>query len=328
VNLLERILGFAQISESPEGGNQRGFQFDEIVNEDANVTNHTLDGTNRQATAQEMEWLKLRLERGARERFAGFGKLTPGIAQVLLSRNDENRPLVENRAQVYARDIAAGNWELNGEPIVISSCGQVNDGQHRCRAVVLAKCPIDTVFVFGVSHESRKTTDQGAAKSAGDYLGMDGIKNANNVASIANLVMQIERRGRPSANAYERPTKTEVRNRCEADTAIADSFEAVRIRYATKVASYSVLGACHYLFAQVDRDAADLFMRQLITGVGLSARDPIYVLREKLTDPYRRLKQQEVMRAIFTAWNHWRKGKSVKTIVHTLRAGEKLPEVK
>lgn len=326
--LFKKIFGRGgQKSKSPAGGSQQGFHL-EAISEEANMGKYILDGSNTQTTKQEIAWLQLRLTRGEREKFAEFGRLTPGLAQLLLARNEENRPLRDGRAEGYAKDIIAGNWELNGESVTISSCGQLNDGQHRCRAVILSAIPIDVLFVFGVTHESRKTTDQGAAKTAGDYLGMDGIKNANNIASIANLLIQIEQHGRYTANMSERPTKTEVRHRCESDADIATSFSEVRKPLATKVASYSVLGTCHYIFAKKSRDSADEFMRRLITGTDMSDRDPIYVAREKLTDPYRRLKTAEKLKCIFMAWNNWRQGKRVKTLTHAMKGGERLPEVK
>lgn len=312
--------------KNPAGGSQQGLVLS--ISEEANMGDFTIDGTDRQIKPHDVAWLQLRLDRGRREKFAEFGLLTPSLAKLLLSINGSNRPIRETRAEQYAKDILAGRWETNGEAVAISSCGNLNEGQHRCTAVIIANKPIEVVFSFGVSYESRLTTNTGAPKTAGDFLGMDGVKNANNLAAIASGVIDYEGFGKLSTTAVSKPTKSEVRERVMCDDGIERSFLAVRKKGAGRIASNSILGMAHYIFSEVDADAADEFFDKLISGAELKQRDPIHVAREKLIDPYKRLNKNEQLKCIFMAWNNWRAGKTVRTLTHTIKKGEKLPEVR
>lgn len=294
--------------------------------------NNTSDCTTGDVTQQQQKaaakWLSARLDRGRRERFAEFGVLTPALASALLGLNAENRTIRETTYQRYAKDIAAGRWELNGEAIVISACGNLNDGQHRCKAVLMCGIPIDALFTFGVSFESRLTTDQGQAKTAGDYLGMDGVKNCNNIASIAKAVLEFEAFQKFTSTAALKPTKAEVRERALIDDSIQASFDAVHQKGGNRLASYTVLGLAHYLFSRRDEYRACEFMDKLIAGTELKRGDPIHVAREKLLDPYKRLTKNEQLKCLIMAWNNWRSGKSVRSLTHSLKKGEKMPEIK
>src|SRR5690606_20866214 len=93
----------------------------------------------------------------------------------------------------YAADMRAGRWTFNGEPLLFSRDGLLNDGQNRLCAVIDANIPQPFGFIFGLSRESRMSVDQGAARGPGDYLGMGGRKNAMNLAAIAKAVLGFER---------------------------------------------------------------------------------------------------------------------------------------
>jgi len=323
---ISRMLsGFLKANKSPDGGNQRGA----FTSEETDMVDFTFNGTDTQILKSDIAWLKLRLDRGRKEKFAEFSKLTPSLARLLLTMNGSNRHMSEYRARSYAKDISEGRWQVNGETLAVSSCGHLNDGQHRCNAVIIADTPIDALFTFGVSYESRLTTDTGAVKGAGDFLGMEGIQNANNLAAIAHLLLIIEKNGKyVSGINYVHITKSEVRERVESDPGVERSFIAVRQKNASKLASLTVLAVCHYLLSKVDSDKADHFMTSLISGAELKDRDPIYVAREKLIDPYKRLNKNEQLKTILSAWNSWRSGRMVRTIVHLMKKGEVLPEIK
>lgn len=289
---------------------------------------YAIDGTEKKILSKDVGWLQLRLDRGERELFSEPGLLTPELATLLLGRNNNNRPLNETRAQLYARDITEGRWEITGASISISRCGNLNDGQTRCRAVQIAQKPIQVFFTFGLSFESRLNEDTGAIKTAGDFLGMEGVASGGKVAAVAKGVLEYEKHGKLTSTASEAPTKSEVRIRASEDEFIAVSAAVHHKSGASKVAGPTVIGLAHYVFAQRDRQAADEFMHRLISGENLAARNPILVAREKLIDPYRRLTKNEQLKCIFMAWNNWRANKTVRSLTHTIKKGEKLPEVR
>ena len=45
--------------------------------------------------------------------------ITPAKAEAMLKRNQNNRHISKNAVQVFAADMKAGLWDLNGESIII-----------------------------------------------------------------------------------------------------------------------------------------------------------------------------------------------------------------
>jgi hypothetical protein len=328
VSFINRIFGrTGQKKKGPAGGSQQGLGMCNHTQVNT-MKQYAIDGTEKKILSKDVGWLQLRLDRGERELFSEPGLLTPELATLLLGRNNNNRPLNETRAQLYARDITEGRWEITGASISISRCGNLNDGQTRCRAVQIAQKPIQVFFTFGLSFESRLNEDTGAIKTAGDFLGMEGVASGGKVAAVAKGVLEYEKHGKLTSTASEAPTKSEVRIRASEDEFIAVSAAVHHKSGASKVAGPTVIGLAHYVFAQRDRQAADEFMHRLISGENLAARNPILVAREKLIDPYRRLTKNEQLKCIFMAWNNWRANKTVRSLTHTIKKGEKLPEVR
>src|SRR5690348_15979222 len=62
--------------------------------------------------------------------------VTPAVAEVLLSMNIGNRPLIKGWVDDLTERIRRGAWKLTGEPIIVAREGILNDGQHRLHAVV------------------------------------------------------------------------------------------------------------------------------------------------------------------------------------------------
>lgn len=285
--------------------------------------------TNGYTRSRAQRWLQSRINEATTSPKVEMAELTPELAKLLLSRNEHNRPIKARYVDVMASDISAGRWALNGETIIISRDGLLNDGQHRCAAVVAANRSIGTMMVFGVERDSRTTVDGGAARNVGDYLQMDKIPNGTNVAATARKIMEIEEYGKLVSNAESRHSKQEVLERSIKDLKIQDSVRFCRKPGFGKLGALSMLATSHYLFKRVDASAADEFMKKLIVGDQLQQYSPVWTAREKLLNPGGRLSQNEKLKAIIMGWNNWRAGKtSIKTVTHTVRKGESLPEIR
>lgn len=264
--------------------------------------------TRRVDRSRMAEWLEERIEAAVHEPSSEAVTLTPVLAELLLDRNPANRPLSQLQVERLASDIKGRRWTFNGEPIIVSRDGCLNDGQHRCAAVVAAGKPIRTMISFGFDRESRMTLDQGVQRTAGHYLGMSGVVDANAVAAIAVMIWQHKEFGTLSTSGRLRPTKSMTLLVAESYKDIADS-----LAFCSKtggLTSRTLLAFCHWTFAhRAGRDAADEFMEALIGGANLKKTSPILYARNRLTSD--RLKQVEKAELIFRAWNAWREGRSV-----------------
>ena len=119
-------------------------------------------------------------------------------AKRILQHNGINRKISDDRVKCYAKDLKEGNWQLNGEPIVIDENGDLKNGQHRLSAVIYANTPMTTVVIRGQS-ESVSVYDRGRNRSVSDCLVMDGmdktLANSVNVGVIKlHYYMQAGRR--------------------------------------------------------------------------------------------------------------------------------------
>lgn len=63
--------------------------------------------------------------------------ITPDIAKEMLERNLNNRSVSPSRVDMYADDMARGEWQANGEAICFNESGNLINGQHRLMAVVI-----------------------------------------------------------------------------------------------------------------------------------------------------------------------------------------------
>lgn len=256
------------------------------------------------------EFINQRVKRGLTEIFSEVVTLTPEIAAELLRRNDNNRSLRATKITQYAADIASGAWTLNGEPIIIAKTGELNDGQHRCLAVVEANRPMSVVMMFGLPRESRTTIDQGAQRSAADYASMDGVPNAAVAAALARMVEAYERSDFKNLTATKFVTNADVQTRIECDPAIAEaaSFAAGQARFIRRYAAPAVVGFYYYAFRAIDSADAEKFMHQVCRGEGLKARDPAWAVRHRLLNAGK-LSRPHNAHIIFRGWNAFRQGR-------------------
>lgn len=114
--------------------------------------------------------------------------LTPALAQALLDKNPNNRRLSEHRASQLANAICRGEWQLNGESVIVAEDGSLLDGQHRCRAVVIAETAIPVILVEGVAAQAFTTIDIGEKRSVGQIFRMQGFADGNNLSATVSVL--------------------------------------------------------------------------------------------------------------------------------------------
>lgn len=269
------------------------------------------------------KWLDDRITAGRYGISGEVVKLTPDLAQAILDRNPDNRNINKTRVGIYANDIAEGRWALNGEPIIISSEGFCNDGQHRCAAVVESGIPIDTLIVFGVDRETRNTTDQGRSKGPADYLSMEGFKNATVVAGIARIAVCYERTG--SVLGLSLTSSQQILDYIQANQNLVESSAAFARSYKTnlhRMIAESGFGFCFNVTRQISEHGAREFLNAVATGENLSASDPALAVRNRLISMGKAGRAAKI-EAVFHGWNAFRRGRPLSFI----RVNGKLPDL-
>lgn len=242
--------------------------------------------------------------------------ITPAIAAAILEYNTNNRPRRQDTTNEYTRRMNAGEWELNGDAIRLSG-DRLLDGQNRLHACVASGKSFETFVVVDLPSAVFRSIDDGKKRSDSDVLRIDGEKHGSLIASSLRLVDKYLT-GRVMGNVNH--SKTQIK-------ALLSEHPDIRIStatcYETKgIIPPSTLTAAHYLFAKLDLEAADQFVKDLVQGTGLMSGDGVYLLREALMKnslSKAKLGKGYIFALTVKAWNARREGK----VVSNLRMREK-----
>lgn len=246
-------------------------------------------------------------------------ELTPDMARGLLGNNPDNRNISPRTVSKFAEDILNDRWQMNGETIIVADTGELNDGQHRCHAVVLADKPIHTAIITGVPRAARFSTDMGTARTTGNILSMSGVSNSNNIARVAALLHQVERWGEVRKSAGGRgSTKQEIVDFAHAHMdELLFGFSFVTGGSARKLGPVGSIACAAVIIARyADEDGVRDFFESLVSGENLTKTNPIFVARERLISEQlnKTLTPHKAMEMIFRSWNAWRSSRRLNRI--------------
>lgn len=261
-------------------------------------------------------WFQQCIHRSRNEVFSEVKAITPQMAEAMLTNNPDNRGIKPAKLEQMVLDMREGRWSFNGEPIIVAKTGELNDGQHRLTALIRADATLPMLFVFGVERETRTTLDQGANRSPGDYLAMEGHPNANQVAAIARQLVAYEKAGGKSLGKASYISAAETLERVRSDDkalTTAARYGNTNIWRLKGLASGTVIGMCYYLFINIDANDGLAFMHQLTTGEDLHLGDPALTARNRLFQLDRKTRPNQ-MEIIMRAWNAYRERRELKLL--------------
>lgn len=242
-------------------------------------------------------------------------KITPDLAVKMLAGNEVNRNLRPRRVDLYAKQMAAGQWRLTGETIVFGPSGELLQGQHRLHACIQADAPFESVVVRGVDPESMRHMDSGLARTASDMFTLEGIKHTASTAAMTKLLIAIE--GGYPLNTTRRSliTRDEMldfwRNHVDV---IEAAVQLSGPTYTVLRHSRTAWGVLAFLVIQADADLASEFFRGLATGADMAEGDPRLALRNFIVNASsvrRSISPIEIVANGIKAWNLYLDGKSV-----------------
>jgi hypothetical protein len=256
-------------------------------------------------------------------------KITPKMAEALLATRGPNRRVSAPVINKYARDMAAGRWQLNGQTIKVSRDGRLLDGQHRLEAAKKSKCSFPAILVEGIDDTTLASLDIGRRRSVSDILRDRGESNTIVLASALRWLWMIESEVVLSANSS--PTNGELLDVLSKYPNVRDSIR--QITTIRDIMGSGIAAALHQTFSVKDAASADAFFGRLIDGVQLAEDSPIRHLRERLmrTRASTRIRLAEAERVALTikAWNSFREGRPMQLLVWRNRGTgrEPLPTV-
>jgi len=244
-----------------------------------------------------------------------------------------NRPFKMSRAKRYANAMTNGDWI--DETRISFYNGQLDDGQHRMFACILAQRPFRGYVLRHDDPKLFSTMDCGDKRTNSDALAVEQKKNTTTLASALKVLESIHRKhglrhGVGGVTVRIEPYEIMAIHKKYPDIDYSASLIHSHIkhfRYPTGSAT-----ALHYLLRKreigvqntegLDSPLADKFMiEHLMKGYGLYEGHPCATFRGyaqkclgKEVPGIDRLSHQQMIHGGIMAWNKWVKGKTMKRI--------------
>jgi hypothetical protein len=239
--------------------------------------------------------------------------ITPNDAAKWLQCNKTNRPLRKSHVTFLASEIENGNWQLNGQAIVIADNEEVLDGQHRLHAIIEAGIAIQSLVIYGITPEAFRTIDTGIVRTGADALFLYFTEVNNSVVKAAATATQwCHRLERQMIAKHTKLSNTDVIDYVKEHPGLLHCAETL-FSYPKDARPLSVgCGTALYeMFNRKNAEAATKFMRRLYTGEDLVRTDAEWQLRTAFVrDAQRTSKFPQAirMRMVIKGWNWLRRG--------------------
>ena len=233
------------------------------------------------------------------------------LARQILVSHRYNRTLSVSKKNQYVRDLRAGRWDWNAQPIIINGDELLN-GKHRLTAVDESNCTVPLLFVTGIEPKAIRTMDTGRNRTFAQMLDIDGENAPDVLAPMVQLLAAFRAGAEFGGKAL---TTSELYEALQVEPQTRDYAPQYQRRLPGNI-SKGLLACCHYLFAEKDAEAAEAYCTGIVTGENLTREDPAYAVREWLNHADKtEVKTKTVGRLLVDNWNKTRRNeKAGKTI--------------
>lgn len=255
---------------------------------------------------------------------SGVRKITPAMATKWLEATTFQRPLKQSHVDWLSAQMAAETFRLNGESIVISTKGEVLDGQHRLWACIFANVPFESLVVEGVDPETFVTIDTGIVRTTADVTAITirdktiPVATFRAAATASKLILAFDTGGRFNQMKGRELTNAKVAEFVNRHRVIVDLAAKIRSLYHRNIgATPSHLVAVTFLVCGGFPDVIEMFMDPVMSGAGLVRDSAAYAFHAKCsTDPkpsdFRT--QNNRLAVLIKAWNAHVLGETVKVL--------------
>lgn len=272
--------------------------------------------------AQAQLFLNTMLARGERGMFTEVIHITPVLASLFLTLNCRNRQKRLADVKKYEKIIRQGRWILTSQGISVGDDRILNNGQHRLTAIINTDTTVPVNVTFGEDPKAFNCIDRQRTRSGSDTLAVLGENYVTSLAAGLKLIHNIERGAPRSLAGIE---NDEVEPLLEQHPGLRETQAAgKRISKNLRCSSTGASVALYYISKSRHHDRADDFVEKLVTGANLDAKDPILVLRKKLSNRTG-LKSHEITALMIKCWNAWVKRQRPSSFNFT--ANEDFPTV-
>ncbi|WP_318517119.1 ParB N-terminal domain-containing protein [Photobacterium leiognathi] len=241
-----------------------------------------------------------------------------------VNKKNKNRKLSRIKTRKYLEAIKSGEWCLTGEPIIISSDGEILNGHHRLRACIEAGVGFITTITYGVTDDlSFAHIDVGNVRSRAQVLEMAGVKvSASALSRVAMLAKAFEMTKNPFDFKGTQGTSFQP---AEILSYVEDHEElAISVDFASKIVkrhkresqvSEPIYAFAHYLINHKLNQhnlnelpiTPEVYLTRIISSLGLESENDVeYQVRNYLQSLVHESTSYSLLcklSAIFKGWN-------------------------
>jgi hypothetical protein len=207
-------------------------------------------------------------------------------ASVLKAQQAENRHIRPTVVDRYAKDMAAGRWQENGETIIFNGARLLN-GQHRLSAVIQSGVTLRLLTVREVAATTFATLDTGLSRTPGDTVRGELFHvfggNYNVIAAAGGNIYEYLSSGDITSLPQHRPSRQElIKTVTDYSAELMGSLKQLHARQTHILGSPSRLLTWHFLCGRRYSEERDVFFNALVEGTDLRSDRPVRILRERL----------------------------------------------
>lgn len=255
----------------------------------------------------------------------------PVEAAAAIGTMGKQRLLKQRHIQWLVTLMEEGEWnENNPDPIMFDPDGQLINGQHRMQAIISTGREYLFHVHRNVPREVIEYMDGASPRTFADHLSFLG--ESGNVKALATTTLILHSyhttgilSKRVGPTTARRPTRKQQLAILTDNPGLRDSIvvgERMRHRFKGGAAKWA---AIHYILTGVDAEDCEFFLDRMLNPFELPEGSPLLALRKRLLDTIGRdLGETEYSALVLKAWNQFRDGTSIQTLVW--RRGGSTPE--
>lgn len=127
--------------------------------------------------------------------------ITPEIAQEMLKKNNNNRPINWNKVEEYADIMRKGEWKLHSQGIILDPSGNILTGQKRLWAIIYSDTAVYMRVSRGCPSNTVRLIDRGTPQTSKDLASRETKrKHSTTELSIARAMLILSGK-KPTADA-------------------------------------------------------------------------------------------------------------------------------
>lgn len=234
----------------------------------------------------------------------------------------------------YAAAMLRGEWVLTHQGIAFNEQGELVDGGHRMRAVILAAETDPTIEVpmlvsFNVPPTAMGAMDIGKRRVPADFLSMEGEDHASYLGGIIRMGYCYEYVPWDHSESWKRFRMTPKMqlNYLEENPGLRDA--AAQTFQLKRLFKPSASGGFLYLVSKLRPDVnVDQFVKDLRDGENLKRGQSVLTLRELMLNSKASLRQfqaAEEMALLIKAFNRWLTGEPSQILA--FRVTDRYPRI-